>query len=186
MKKEIVESNSFLNFFNEIETLISKDRYDGDSIGNFKGAFPFEIERLEQVWKKYISGNDLSKLKTEIYDKWKHLSKKLAYPYEYIDSLDDYQKPVNNFFKKGIFSKLKNFYPNDNGIERTDETFKIFKKKNGEVLTKLYLKSHAKFFIQTYVSENFVRVANNEFDINLLSSIRSLGCTWFCGLKYMV
>ena len=37
--------------------------------------------------------NDLKILKTEYPDKWKYLTKNLAYPYEYFNSIDDYQKP---------------------------------------------------------------------------------------------
>ena len=42
-----------------------------------------------------MSENDLKLLKTEFPDKWKYLSTKWAYPHEFFNSLDDYQKPVN-------------------------------------------------------------------------------------------
>ena len=35
--------------------------------------------------------NNLNFLKTEFPDKWKYLTEKLAYPYEYFNSLDDYK-----------------------------------------------------------------------------------------------
>ena len=57
--------------------------------------------------------NDLKILKTEFPDKWKYLIKNLAYPYEYVNSIDDYQKPVNSLKKEDFFSKLKNDYPSD-------------------------------------------------------------------------
>ena len=48
-----------------------------------------------------MSENALKILKTEIPDnKWKYLTKKLAYLYEYCNSLDEYQKPVDNLKKK--------------------------------------------------------------------------------------
>ena len=57
--------------------------------------------------------NDLKRLKTEILGKWKYLIKKLAYPYEYFDCIEEYQKPVENLKKEDFFSKLKNDYPSD-------------------------------------------------------------------------
>ena len=51
--------------------------------------------------------NDLKILKTAFTDKWKCLTKKLAYPYEYFNSIDDYEKPVVNLKKEDFFSKLK-------------------------------------------------------------------------------
>ena len=59
----------------------------------------------------YIGENDLNILKTEFPDnKWKYLTKKLAYPYDYFNSLDDYQKPVYNLKKEDFLSNLKNVY----------------------------------------------------------------------------
>ena len=55
--------------------------------------------------------NDLKILKTGFPDKWKYLTKKLAYPYEYFNSIDDYQKSVDNLEKEHFFSKLKNNCP---------------------------------------------------------------------------
>ena len=67
--------------------------------------------------------NDLKFFKTRFPDKWKYSTRKLAYPYEYYNSIDDYQKPVDNIKKKHFFSKLKNDYPSDEEIERTKESF---------------------------------------------------------------
>ena len=74
-------------------------------------------------------------MKTEIHDKWKNSIKKLAYPCEYFNSLDDYQKPVDNITKEGSFSKLKTDYRSDKEKERTKEINKLFIIKNGEELT---------------------------------------------------
>ena len=65
--------------------------------------------------------------------------KKLAYPYENFNSLEDYQKPVDDL-KKEDFSKKQNKHPDDEERERTKENIKVFDIKSGE-LTKLYLKS---------------------------------------------
>ena len=70
-------------------------------------------------------------MKTEFPEnKWKNLSNKLVYPNE--DSIDDYQKPVNNLKKKDFFSKLKNDYPSDEETEGTKEIIKLFNIENGE------------------------------------------------------
>ena len=68
------------------------------------------------------------------------LTKKFAHPYEYFNSIDDYQKPVDNLKKEGFFSKFKNKYPSGKEIERTMNTLIRFNFKNGEKLTLFYLK----------------------------------------------
>ena len=85
---------------------------------------------------------DLKILKTEFpNNKWKYLTKKIAYPYGNFNSLDDYQKPVDNLKKQDFFSKIKNKCPDDKETERTKEIIKLFNIKNGEELTQLFLKS---------------------------------------------
>ena len=51
--------------------------------------------------------NDFKILKTGFPDKWKNLTKKLSYPYEHFNSIDDYQRSVDNLEKEQFFSKLK-------------------------------------------------------------------------------
>ena len=127
--------------------------------------------------------NDLKILKTEVPDRWKYLTKKLAYPYEYFNSIDDYQKPVDNLKKEDFFSKLKNGYPDAEEIERTKEIIKLFNIKNGEELTEIYLKSDV--LLLTCVLEKFIKNSVNEYGINLLYCISLPGYTWQCGLKYI-
>ena len=55
-----------------------------------------------------MSENYLKLLKSE---KCKYPSKKLAYPYNYFNSIDDYQEPVNNMKKEDFFKKLKRRLP---------------------------------------------------------------------------
>ena len=43
--------------------------------------------------------------------------KKLAYPSEYFNSIEDCQKRVDNLINEDFFSKLKNDYPDDEEIE---------------------------------------------------------------------
>ena len=76
-------------------------------------------------------------MKKEFLDKGQNLTKRIAYLYEIINSIDDYKKPVDNLKKEDFFSKLKNKCPDDDEIERTKEIIKLFYIKNGEELTKL-------------------------------------------------
>ena len=58
-------------------------------------------------------------LKREFPDNWNFSNKKLAYPYEYFNSINGYEKHVDNLKKEDFFSKLKNVYCSDKEIERT-------------------------------------------------------------------
>ena len=51
------------------------------------------------------------------------IPKKLACPYEYFNSLDDYQRPVKKY--KDFFSKLKNDYPNNEEKERIKKNYRV-------------------------------------------------------------
>ena len=126
--------------------------------------------------------NDLKVLKTGYPDKWKVLTKKLAYPYEYFDSIDDYQKPVDNLKKKDFFSKLKNKSPDEEELERTKELFEKLIFKDGEELTEIYLKSDV--LLLACVFEKFIKVSVNEFRNNRLIWFSLPVYTWKCGLKY--
>ena len=126
--------------------------------------------------------NDLKKFLKEFPDKWKYLTQKLAYPYEYFNSIDDYQKPVDNLKKEDFFSKLKNGYPDDEEIERTMENIKLFNTKNGEELTEKYLKSDV--LLLACVFGKFIKLSVNEYGINPLYCVSLPGYTWQCGLKY--
>ena len=61
--------------------------------------------KIEEALLNYMGENDLKIIRTEIPDKWKYLTKKVAYVYEYFNSLDDYQKPVANLKKKDFSGK---------------------------------------------------------------------------------
>ena len=82
--------------------MTSEDR----TIEDLKKDFLDEIEKLEEALSNYRSEHDLKTLKSEFPDKWKYLSKKLVYPYEYFNNLDDYQKPLNNF--RRLLQKIEN------------------------------------------------------------------------------
>ena len=149
------------------------------TIKDLKKDYPDKIIELEEALLNYMGENELKSFKTGFPEKWKYLTKKVAYPYEYFDSVDDYQKPVDNLKKKHLFSKLKNKCPDDKKIERTKENIKKFNIKKGKVLTKTFLKSDV--LLLACVFEKFISV--NEFEINLLFCVSLPGYTWLCGLK---
>ena len=124
---------------------------------------------LSESWDKLVKNldeDDFKILKIEFPDKWQFLSKKSAYPYQYFNSIDDYQKPIDNLKKEDFFSKLKNECPDDGEIKRTKEIIKLFDIKNGEELTKLYCKSDV--ILLADVLQKFVRVSFEEYGNNPL------------------
>ena len=175
LKKEIVNNDEILNIVNKI---VEDDR----TIKDLKKDYPDEINKLEEALLDYMGENDLKILKTGFPYKWKYLTKKLAYPYEYFNSIDDYQKPVDNLEKKDFFSKLKNKCPDDEEIQRTMDIIKRFKIKNGKKLTEIYLKSDV--LLLACVFDKFIEVSINQYKINPLYCVSLPGYTWNCGLKY--
>ena len=117
--------------------------------------------------------NYLKTVKTGFSDKWKNLTKKLAYPYEKFNSLDDYQKPVDNLKKEDFFSKLKNDYPSEEEIERTTKIINYLNIESGKKLTKIYFKSDV--FLLTCVFEKVIKVSVTEFGINPLYCVSLSG-----------
>ena len=137
----IVDNEETLKIVNGIKILITEDKYKNDSIKDLKKAYPDESEHLEETLLIYIGENDLKIIKTEFRDEWKYLTKKLAYPYEDFNSIDDFQKPVNDLKRQDFFSRIENDYTSDEEIETTKEIIKFFNNKKGEEPTHLYLKS---------------------------------------------
>ena len=180
-EEEIVDNNEILNIVNEIKMLITEDKYKNDSIKDLKKDYPDKIVKLEESLLNYMGENDLKILKTVFPNKWKYLTKKLAYPYEYFNSIEDYKKPANNLKKEDFFRKLKNKCPDDEEIQRTMDIIKKFNIKNVEELTQIYLKSDV--LLLACVFEKFIKVSVNEFGINPLYCVSLPGYTWQCGLK---
>ena len=147
----------------------------------FIDSYRFLSESLDKLVKN-LDGDDFKILKKEFPDKWQYLNKKLAYPYEYFNSIDDYKKSVDNLEKEDFFSKLKNDFPDDDEIERTREIIKIFNIKDGEKLTKLYCKSDV--ILLADVFEKFIEVSTEEYKINPLYCVSLPGYTYHCALKY--
>ena len=190
LKKEIVDNDEILDIVNKIEENYPEEienlEEDDRTIKNLKKYYPEEIQKksknLEEALINYMGENDLKILKTGFPNKWKYLTKKLAYTYEIFISIDDYQKPVDNLKKEQFFSNLKNKCPDDDEIERTMNIIEKFNIKNGEVLTQIYLKSDV--LLLACVFEKFIKVSQNEFKINPLYCVSLPGYTWQCGLKY--
>ena len=181
LKKEVIGDDKILNIINELENIIGKTKRN-QSIDTLKKKNPDKINELEEAFLDYIEENDLKLLKTEFPDKWKYLTKKLAYPYECFNSIEDYNKPVDNLENKNFFSKLKNKCPDDIEIDRTREFIKNFNIKDGKELTELYCQSDV--LSLTCVFEKFIEVSQNEFGISPLYFVSLQGYTWNCGLKY--
>ena len=73
-----------------------------------KKRFSERIIKLEEALFTYIGELELRILKTGFSDnKWKYITNNLAYPYEIFNTLDDYQKLVDNLKKEDFISKLK-------------------------------------------------------------------------------
>ena len=87
LKEEIVDNDEIMNIVNK---LVEEDK----TIKDLKKDYPEEIKNLEESLLNYMGENDLKILKTGFLDKWKFLTKKLAYPYEFFISIDDYKKII--------------------------------------------------------------------------------------------
>ena len=181
MKKEVFGDDKILNIINELENMIDKNK-GNKSISDLKKKYPDKINELEEAFLDYIGENDLKILKTEFPDKLRYLTNKLAYLYEYFNSIEDYNKPVDNLENKDFFSKLKNKCPDDKEIDRTREFVKKFNIKDGKELTELYCKSDV--LLLTCVFEKFKKVSQNEFGISPLYFVSLPRYTWICGLKH--
>ena len=121
LNKGVFGDDKILNIINELENMTDKNKRN-KSISDFKKKHPDKIIELEEAFLDFIGENDLKILKTEFPDKWRYLTKTIAYPYEYFNSIEDYNKPVDNLENKDFFSKLKNKCPDDKEINRTRET----------------------------------------------------------------
>ena len=184
LKKEVIGDDNILNIINQIENLIDKTKRN-QSISILKKNYPDKINELEEALLNYMAEHDLKIFKKEFPYRWKYLTKKLAYPYEYFNSIEDYNKPVIILENKNFFSKLKNKCPHDKEIDGTREIIKKFDIKNGRELTELYCRSDV--LLLTCVFEKFIKVSQNEFDefgISPLYFVSLPGYTWECGLKY--
>ena len=65
----------------------------------FIDSYRFLSESLDKLVKN-LDDDDFKILKKEFPDKWQYLNKQLAYPYQYFNSINGYQKAVDNIKKK--------------------------------------------------------------------------------------
>ena len=65
---------------------------------------------------KNLDKEDFKILRRKFVGNRQYLNKKLAYPYEYFNKIDDYIKPEYNLKKDDFFSKLKKNCPDDEDI----------------------------------------------------------------------
>ena len=84
----------------------------------FIDSYRFLSDSLDKLVKN-LDEDDFEILKKEFRAKSQYLNKKLAYPYEYFNNIDNYSKPVDNLQKEDLFSKLKNKCPEDDEVTRT-------------------------------------------------------------------
>ena len=134
----------------------------------FTDSYRFLSGSLDNLVKN-LDVDDFKILKKEFPDKWQFLNEKLTYPYELYNSINVYQKPVNDLKKEDFFSKLQNKCPDVDEIERTTESFKLFDIKIGEEITNLYLKTDV--ILSADVFENFFKVSAEEYVSNPLYSV---------------
>ena len=128
----------------------------------FVDSYRFLQDSLDNLVKT-LNEDDFKILKTEFPNNWQLINKKLAYPYEYFKTLDDYSKDISILKKEHYFSKLKNDYPDDEEIERTNKIIQTFNIKNGKELTQLYLKSDV--ILLADIFEKFIKVSYKQFEI---------------------
>ena len=65
----------------------------------FVDSYRFMQESLDNLVET-LNEEDFNILKVEFGDNWQLLNKKLAYPYQYFNNIDDYNKDISNLTKK--------------------------------------------------------------------------------------
>ena len=83
LEDEVVDNDEILKIVNEIKILFKEDRYNNDSFKNLKKDYPDKNIELEEALLDYMGEKDIKLLKTGFPVKWKYLTEKLAYPYQY-------------------------------------------------------------------------------------------------------
>ena len=102
----------------------------------FLDSMRFQTDSLEKLTES-LKEDDYIHFKKHFPNQWMLLKNKLAYPYEFYKTLEDYEKPIEqliNAGKEAYFSKTKNTIPDQNERDRTNEIIKLFNIKNGREL----------------------------------------------------
>ena len=113
--------------------------------------------------------------------------KKLADPYEYFTSINDYKKTCWWFENRRLLQKTKkqmSWWWKNKTKKRNYQNIWIFEIyiKYGEELTELYLKCDLSFLADEF--ENFNKICIEEYGTNPLYCVCLPGYTWQCGMKY--
>ena len=150
----------------------------------FLDSMRFQQDSLERLTES-LKDEDYIHLKRHFPNHWMLLNKKLAYPYEFYKTLEDYEKPIDDLLRygeKAYFSKTKNKVPDKEEIDRTNEIIKLINIRNGRELTELCNK--ADVIILADIFEKFIKISLSEFGINPLYHISLPGSTRSNGLRY--
>ena len=150
----------------------------------FLDSMRFQTASLENLTESLKNGDDIH-LKKHFPNHWTLLKNKLAYPYEFYKTLEDYERPIDELLEFGdeaYFSKTKKKIPDKEEIDRTNKIIKLFNIKNGRELTELYCK--ADVILLADIFEKFIKVSISEFGINPLYHVSIPGTTWSNRLKY--
>ena len=102
----------------------------------FLDSMRFQTDSLEKLTES-LKEDDYIHFKKHFPNHWMLLKNKLAYPYEFYKTLEDYEKPIEqliNASKEAYFSKTENTIPVQDEIDRTNEIIKLFNIKNGREL----------------------------------------------------
>ena len=181
---ELINSNVDTNNISVIAK--NSEEYMSVNYGciKFLDSMRFQQASLEKLTES-LKVEDYIHLKRNFPNHWMLLKNKLAYPYEFYKTLEDYEKPIDELSKSGreaYFCKTKNKIPDQEELDRTNEIRKIFNIRNGRELTELYNK--ADVILLTDIFEKFIKVSISEFGINPLYHTSLPGTTWSNGLKY--
>ena len=179
-------TNSKPNKINLSVTPRTNEEYMSVNYGcvNFLDSMRFQQDSLQKLTKS-LKDDDYNHIKKHFPNHWMLLKNKLAYPYEFYKTLEDYETPIDELLKAGIeayFSKTKNKLPDREEIDRTNEIIKIINIKNGRQLTELYNK--ADVILLADIFGKFIKVSVSEFGIRPLYHILLPGTTWSNGIKY--
>ena len=77
LEEEVANNDEIIYILDEVKILVTEDKYQNDSINDFKKDYPDKIIELEEAILNYMRGNDLNFLKTQFPYKWRYLTKKI-------------------------------------------------------------------------------------------------------------
>ena len=95
---------------------------------NFLDSMRFQSDSLEKLTES-LKDEDCIHLKSNFPDHWMFLKNKLAYPYEFYKTLEDYEKTIEELINSGneaYYSKTKNKIPDQEEIDRTNDIIKLY------------------------------------------------------------